>query len=218
MCTADSLAETSQPPPPLPPSIWAHTRGCYCLLVSRDRRHLFVTPLGSPLFVRYNAIRWSQAQIRKAPSQNIFQCRFGVGIVLFSEPYPRLCMHCGGMGVLDPYIKHQLSTYVYTICDIISEPTTSTLPIPTKEPRKHTVHMCLEYHSICPLVRIGTPYPLSCKRVFTPSLAPKEGVHLPAGEGVGESQFGRLEKKPGTISTLCQEGSGHQTEIHIEIP
>ncbi len=35
---------------------------------------------------------------------------------------------------------------------------------------------------------------------------PKEGggggTHSPAGEGVGESQFGRLEKKPSTLSVL----------------
>jgi hypothetical protein len=28
------------------------------------------------------------------------------------------------------------------------------------------------------------------------------GTHTPAGEGVGESQLGRLGKKPSTLSTL----------------
>ncbi len=30
------------------------------------------------------------------------------------------------------------------------------------------VHKYLEYHSVCPLVGIGTPHPLSCKRVCPP--------------------------------------------------
>ncbi len=30
-----------------------------------------------------------------------------------------------------------------------------------------------------------------------------EGTHSPAGEGVGESQFQRLEKKLSTLPTLC---------------
>ncbi len=30
------------------------------------------------------------------------------------------------------------------------------------------------------------------------------GTHWPEGEGVGGPQFGRLEKKPSTLSTLCQ--------------
>ncbi len=29
------------------------------------------------------------------------------------------------------------------------------------------------------------------------------GAHPPSGEGVGESQFRRLEKKLNTLSTLC---------------
>jgi hypothetical protein len=48
--------------------------------------------------------------------------------------------------------------------------------------------MYLEYHSVYPLVRIGTPPP-------TPSSLPSEpkgGTHSSGGEGVGGSQFGRL--------------------------
>jgi hypothetical protein len=37
--------------------------------------------------------------------------------------------------------------------------------------RNHEVHIYLKYHSVCPLVGIGT------------------GTHSPAGEGVGESQI-----------------------------
>jgi hypothetical protein len=57
-------------------------------------------------------------------------------------------------------------------------------------------------HCVCPLVGIGTPppHPLSRKRVSFPP-EPKGGV-VPACEGVGESQFGRLERKLSTLSTL----------------
>jgi hypothetical protein len=50
--------------------------------------------------------------------------------------------------------------------------------------------MYLEYHSVCPLIRIGTP-PLSRKRVCPPSPGTKKeggGAHSSACEGVGESQ------------------------------
>jgi hypothetical protein len=88
----------------------------------------------------------------------------------------------------------------------------------------HKVCISLEYHSVCPLVRIGTPHPLSNwdpppplelgppshplsrKRVrHSPGTrgAGGGGTHLLAGEGVGASQFERLEKKPSTLSTLC---------------
>jgi hypothetical protein len=61
------------------------------------------------------------------------------------------------------------------------------------------------YNSVCPLVRIGTPmHPLSRMGVYPPPPQPKGGgrKHSPAGEGVGGSQFGRLLKKPSTLSTL----------------
>jgi hypothetical protein len=50
------------------------------------------------------------------------------------------------------------------------------------------------------------PHPLSRKRVCcAPPPGTKRGgvAHSPAGEGVGESQFQRLEKKLSTLSTLC---------------
>jgi hypothetical protein len=47
-----------------------------------------------------------------------------------------------------------------------------------------------EYHSICPLVGIGThPTP-----------------HSPAGEGLGESQFRRLEKSSALCLLCAMEG------------
>ncbi len=66
----------------------------------------------------------------------------------------------------------------------------------------------LEYHSVCPLFRIGTPPP-PLPQASVPPPPPTEpkgagsqGTHSLASEGAGESHFGRLEKKPGTLSTL----------------
>jgi hypothetical protein len=47
--------------------------------------------------------------------------------------------------------------------------------------------ICIQYHSVSPLVGTWTPPP----------------PHLFAGEGVGVSQFRRLEKKLSTLPTLC---------------
>ena len=68
----------------------------------------------------------------------------------------------------------------------------------------HKVHIYLEYHSVCPLVGIGTPHPLSRRQGYTPPPPPTNGgvIHSPAGEERGESQFRRLEKKPSSLSTL----------------
>ncbi len=52
-----------------------------------------------------------------------------------------------------------------------------------------STYIYLEYHSVCPLVQIRTPL----------SRNQKGGTHSPAGEGV---QFGRLEKRPSTLSIL----------------
>jgi hypothetical protein len=77
--------------------------------------------------------------------------------------------------------------------------------------------MYLEYHSVCPLVGIGigTPHPLSRKRCASPPPQPRGGggLHSPARERTGESQFGRLERKLSTLSTLCQQVSEIQRSI-----
>jgi hypothetical protein len=46
-------------------------------------------------------------------------------------------------------------------------------------------HICLEYHSVCPLVRIGTPTPSPASECVPPP-EPKGGggTHSTAGEGV----------------------------------
>ncbi len=49
------------------------------------------------------------------------------------------------------------------------------------------------------------PHSLSRKRVCSPPSQPEpkgEWTHSPVGEGVGESQFGRLEKKPSTVCSV----------------
>jgi hypothetical protein len=58
-----------------------------------------------------------------------------------------------------------------------------------------------EYHSVCPLVGIGTPPHPSPECVLPPE-PEGGGVHLPAGEGAGESQFRRPEKKLSNLPTL----------------
>ncbi len=51
-----------------------------------------------------------------------------------------------------------------------------------------------------PSSEVGPPS-LSPASECVPPPRTKGGAHLPAGEG-GVSQFGRLEKKPSTLSTL----------------
>ncbi len=58
----------------------------------------------------------------------------------------------------------------------------------------HKVHIYTECHSVCPLVGIGTlPPPLSPANVPLPRYQ-RGRAYSPAGEGLGESQFLRLEK------------------------
>jgi hypothetical protein len=65
------------------------------------------------------------------------------------------------------------------------------------ETTKYIYTYYLEYHSAFPSPELG-PSPAS----VYPSPEPKEGgTHSPASEGVGETQFARLEK-PSTLSTL----------------
>ncbi len=63
-------------------------------------------------------------------------------------------------------------------------------------------HNTVEYDSVCLLVGIGTlPPPLSPASVPLPT-EPKEGAHSPVGEGLGEFQFRRLEKKLSTAYSV----------------
>ena len=70
---------------------------------------------------------------------------------------------------------------------------------------EHKVHVYLEYHSVRPLVWIGTPPPpIQSPASECVPWTKGRGTHSPAGEGVGGggSQFGRLEKRLRTLSTL----------------
>jgi hypothetical protein len=67
----------------------------------------------------------------------------------------------------------------------------------------HKVHIFIEYHCVCPLVGIGT-LPTSLSQASVPLPAePGGGGKLARGEGLGESQFRRIEKKLRTLPTLC---------------
>ncbi len=71
------------------------------------------------------------------------------------------------------------------------------------------LHIYLEYNSVCPLVGIGTPpppHPLSSKRVCPPP-GTWGGTHSPACEGMGESQFGRLERELHKVSIYKEHHS-----------
>ncbi len=75
------------------------------------------------------------------------------------------------------------------------------MPYPTKY-----IPYIFEYHSVCPLVGAGTlpvPLPSLASECAPPPQTKGGGTHSPAGEGVGESQFRRLEKKHSTLPTLC---------------
>ncbi len=67
-----------------------------------------------------------------------------------------------------------------------------------------TKYMYTEFQSVCTLVRIGTsPPPLPRKRVCLSTRNQKgRGYTRLRGWGYGGSQFGRLEKRPSTLSTL----------------
>jgi hypothetical protein len=66
------------------------------------------------------------------------------------------------------------------------------------------IYAFIEYHSVCTLVGIGTTPPPTPSPTSdcVPPPGTKGGAHTLAGEGMGESQFERLEKKPSTLSTL----------------
>ncbi len=66
-----------------------------------------------------------------------------------------------------------------------------------RDHKKYVYIHFTEYHRVCPLVGIVTlpvPTPLSPTSVPLPPEPMGKGAHSPAGEGLGESQFRRLEK------------------------
>jgi hypothetical protein len=73
----------------------------------------------------------------------------------------------------------------------------------------------LEYHSVCPFVCIGTPHPLSRKRVCPSPRNQDGGGHT--GRRVRGFQFRRLEKKLSTLSSLWVRrcASGKENRIVV---
>jgi hypothetical protein len=92
---------------------------------------------------------------------------------------------------------------------------TCTVTLTSEHTPPHKVHTYKEYHSVCPLDGIGTlPPPLSPVNVPLPPEPKGVGDTLRAGEGLGESQFQRLEKKLITSAFLCPTpfSSFHQSD------
>ncbi len=54
-----------------------------------------------------------------------------------------------------------------------------------------------------PSLELGLFHPLSRQRVCQSPRNQSGGAYSPAGEGLGESLFRRLEKKISTLPTLC---------------
>jgi hypothetical protein len=76
-------------------------------------------------------------------------------------------------------------------------------------PHKVHTYMCKVTQCVSPRRNYDLPHPLSRKSVCTPP--PPTGIkgggaHSSAVEGVGESQFRRLEKKLSTLITNCAVG------------
>ncbi len=74
----------------------------------------------------------------------------------------------------------------------------------TREGWPHKVHIYLVYKSVFPSLELGppTPYPASEFASTLNHTGKEGGTHSPACEVVGESQFGRLERKLNTLSSL----------------
>ncbi len=100
-----------------------------------------------------------------------------------------------GVGIESAFVKHyaypESIRTVYVLCvpslSNIPSLTTTGSPIPpyhTHLEENQKVHIHLEFHSVCPLVGIGTPNPSHTSECVPPE--PKGGgAHSPAGEGWG---------------------------------
>ncbi len=60
----------------------------------------------------------------------------------------------------------------------------------------------VEYQSVCSFVGIGSTTPSPASECVSQRTQRGEGVTLPCGWGCGGTQFGRLERMPGTLCTL----------------
>jgi hypothetical protein len=67
-----------------------------------------------------------------------------------------------------------------------------------------TIHVPRVPECVCPFVRIGSPRPLSHKRVCPPPLETKGGCYTRLrGEGAGGANSDDWSESPGTLYTLC---------------
>jgi hypothetical protein len=81
----------------------------------------------------------------------------------------------------------------------------------------------LEYHSVCPLVRVGISYPLSRKRVCPPQ-EPKEGDTLACERRGGRVPTRTAGEKANTLFTLwgrlykLQSSTSSASILYINMP
>jgi hypothetical protein len=95
---------------------------------------------------------------------------------------------------VDAAVRRSICTGERTLLVQIGEKAVDRLK-PHQGSKAHKVHKYKEYHSVCPLVGIGTlPTPLSPASVPPPPRTKGEEAHSSAGEGLGESRYRRLEK------------------------
>jgi hypothetical protein len=77
----------------------------------------------------------------------------------------------------------------------------------------HKVRIYKEYHSVyVPSLELGLSHPHSRQRDAPPPRTKGRGAHSPAGEGLGESQFRRLEKSL-ALCLLCALAHGKETFV-----
>jgi hypothetical protein len=68
---------------------------------------------------------------------------------------------------------------------------------------KYCTYMTRVPQCLSPRPNWDSPTPSLASECVPPPEQKGGGTHSHADEGLGESQFGRLEKKPRTLSTLC---------------
>jgi hypothetical protein len=135
-----------------------------------------------------------------------------MSIYLLFSPQPQPHKNLSLVLMVAPLIMHTLVEGPMPCQGNIAAP--SNVPNWTRQFAPYRgIILYLEYQSVCPFVRSGSPRP----RLPQESVSPpwnQRGKDSLAGEGGGGSQFqfGRLERKPGTLSFLlfariAQKGS-----------
>jgi hypothetical protein len=71
----------------------------------------------------------------------------------------------------------------------------------------YSIIVYIEYQSVCPFVKMGAPTPSPTRNCVSPPAWTQRGratLTTVVGEGVQwGTQFERMERKPGTLYTLC---------------